>query len=54
MEWDLGDGDIPTVTEEVGRGIHGGMVDLCSHGAHLPKKKRFDFSKKRPIFFEKT
>jgi hypothetical protein len=54
-EQDLGDGDIiPMLAEELGRGTHGGMGDLCHRGVHRPKRRKSGFLKKRRISFEKT
>jgi hypothetical protein len=37
---------------EVGVGTPGGMERPLRHGGLQPRKKRFGFSKKRPIIFE--
>jgi hypothetical protein len=39
---------------EVGVGIQGGTEHPFHHGGLQQRKKRFGFSKKMPIFFEKS
>jgi hypothetical protein len=54
-EWDRQDGDtVLTVMAEGDVGIPGGTGHRFHHGGHQPKKKRFGFSKKKPISFEKS
>jgi hypothetical protein len=54
-EWDLQDGDtILMPMAEVGVGTLGGMEHPFHHGGLQPRKRRFGFSKRKPIPFGKS
>jgi hypothetical protein len=55
MEWDLQHGETALMgTVEGGVGIPGGTEHPSHHGDLPPRKKRFAFSRSKPISFGKS